>query len=435
MSRSPVPRTGRTLAGLTAVAACSAGLLAAPAPASAAPDPARAPGAAQAAGAYPNLAPRPPMGWNDWSYYMCQIDEKTVLDNARALVRTGLADKGYRTVTVDDCWMSKARGSRGELVADPQKFPHGMAYLGRQLHRMGLKFGIYEDVGTLTCEKYPGSLGHFPEDARQFARWKVDYVKADGCNVPVAPGHTKEETYRDLYRQMSQALRDTGRPITFSVSAPAYFQYDGDSVWHRVIGWSAEVGNLWREGRDVALQQHSPAAKWSSILYNFRYNAKLADFQKPGRWNDPDFLLAGDTGLTREEIQSQMSLWAVMAAPLISSTDVARLSPQAREVLGNKKVIAVDQDALGVQGRVVQQDGGSTVLAKPLKNGDRAIALFNSGDTARTLSVTAAAAGLPDAGSYRLHDLVTGHRTHSDATIVARDVPPHSTVLYRVTPS
>ncbi|BDH11726.1 glycoside hydrolase family 27 protein [Streptomyces hygroscopicus] len=434
MSHSSLPRLGRTLAGLTAVAACSAGLLAAPAPASAADGPARATGARHAAGAYPNLAPRPPMGWNNWSYYMCDINEKVVLDNARALVRSGLARQGYRTVTVDDCWMSRQRGAKGELTADRTKFPHGMAYLGRQLHALGLKFGIYEDVGTLTCEKYPGSLGHFQQDAELFARWKVDYVKADGCNVPVAPGHSKEETYRDLYGQMSRALRATGRPITFSVSAPAYFQFDGDSVWHRVIGWSAEVGNLWRGGRDVALRKSTPAAKWASIVYNFRYNARLAGLQRPGRWNDPDFLLAGDTGLTAREMQSQMSLWAMMAAPLISSTDVGNLSPAARKVLGNKEVIAVDQDALGVQGDLVRQDDGSAVLAKPLKNGDRAIALFNSGDAPRTLSVTAAAAGLPAADSYRLHDLVTGRRTHSDDTIVAREVPPHSTVLYRVTP-
>ncbi|MFF8788249.1 glycoside hydrolase family 27 protein [Streptomyces sp. NPDC015125] len=434
MSHSPVPRLGRTFAGLTAVAACSAGLLAAPAPASAVPGPARASGARHLAERYPNLAPRPPMGWNDWSYYMCDINEKVILDNARALVRSGLARRGYRTVTVDDCWMSRQRGPEGELTADRAKFPHGMAYLGRKLHELGLKFGIYEDVGTLTCEKYPGSLGHFQEDAELFARWKVDYVKADGCNVPVAPGHTKEETYRDLYGQMSRALRATGRPMTFSVSAPAYFQYDGDNVWHRVIGWSAALGNLWRGGRDVALQKNTPAAKWSSILYNFRYNARLAGLQRPGRWNDPDFLLAGDTGVTQQEMQSQMSLWAMMAAPLISSTDLGNLSPAARKVLGNKKVIAVDQDALGVQGTVVQQDDGSAVLAKPLKNGDRAVALFNSGDAPRTLSVTADAAGLPEAGSYRLHDLVSGRRTHSDDTIVAREVPPHSTVLYRVTP-
>ncbi|MFI0713581.1 glycoside hydrolase family 27 protein [Streptomyces inhibens] len=435
MSHPSVPRIGRTFAGLTAVAACSAGLLAAPAPASAAPDPARAPGAPRTAARYPDLAPTPPMGWNNWSYYMCSINEKVVLDNARALVRTGLAHRGYDTVTVDDCWMSRQRGPRGELVPDRTKFPHGMAYIGQQLHRMGLKFGIYEDVGTLTCEKYPGSLGHFTQDAELFARWKVDYVKADGCNVPTSPGRSKEETYRGLYGQMSSALRATGRPMTFSVSAPAYFQFDGDSVWHRVIGWSAELGNLWRGGRDVALQQSTPAAKWNSIVYNFRYNAHLAGLQRPGRWNDPDFLLAGDSGLTRHEMQSQMSLWAMMAAPLISSTDLGKLSPAAREILGNKEVIAVDQDSLGVQGHIVRQDAHSAVLAKPLRNGDRAIALFNSGDSPRTLSVTAGAAGLPEADSYRLRDLVTGHRGHSDGDIVARDVPPHGTVLYRVTPS
>ncbi|MFE7780082.1 glycoside hydrolase family 27 protein [Streptomyces nigrescens] len=434
MPHPSVPRIGRTFAGLTAVAACSAGLLAAPAPASATPDPARAPGAPRPAGAYPNLAPRPPMGWNNWSYYMCDLDQKVVLGNARALVRTGLARKGYRTVTVDDCWMSRQRDDRGRLVADRTKFPHGMAHLGEQLHRMGLKFGIYADVGTLTCEKYPGSLGHFQQDAEQFARWKVDYVKADGCNVPVTPGHGKEAAYRDLYGQLSRALRATGRPMTFSVSAPAYFQFDGDSVWHRVMGWSAEVGNLWRTGRDVALEKSTPAAKWASIVYNFRYNSRLAGLQRPGRWNDPDFLLAGAAGLTRHETQSQMSLWAMMAAPLISSTDVGELSPAARKVLGNEQVIAVDQDPLGVQGRVVAQDDGSAVLSKPLKNGDRAVALFNSGGSPRTLSVSAGAAGLAKSGSYELHNLVTGRRTHSEGNIVAREVPPHSTVLYRVTP-
>ncbi|WP_432143340.1 glycoside hydrolase family 27 protein [Streptomyces sp. bgisy084] len=434
MSRPPVPRIGRSLAGLTAVAACSAGLLAAPAPASAAPDPARAPGAPRSSGAYPNLAPRPPMGWNNWSYYMCDLDEKVVLDNARALVRTGLARKGYRTVTLDDCWMSRQRDVRGRLVADRAKFPHGMAHLGKQLHELGLKFGIYTDVGTLTCEKFPGSLGHFQQDAEQFARWKVDYVKADGCNVPVTPGHSKEAAFRDLYGQLSRALRDTGRPMTFSVSAPAYFQFDGDSVWHRVIRWSSEVGNLWRGGRDIALQKSTPSAKWASIVRNFRYNSRLAAFQRPGRWNDPDFLLAGAAGLSRQEMQSQMSLWAMMAAPLISSTDLAELPAAARRVLGNERVIAVDQDALGVQGRVVARGDESAVLSKPLKNGDRAIALFNSGSTPRTLSVTARAAGLAEAGSYRLHDLVTGRRAHSGKDIVAREVPPHGTVLYRVTP-
>ncbi|MFF0626489.1 glycoside hydrolase family 27 protein [Streptomyces sp. NPDC004296] len=430
MSHPSVSRIGRTLAGLTAVTACSAGLLSATAPASAAPS--RAPGARYESG-YPNLAPTPPMGWNNWSYYQCGgLNEQVVLDNARALVRSGLAHRGYRTVTIDDCWMAKQRGPEGELVADTAKFPHGMAHVGQELHKMGLKFGIYEDVGTLTCGKYPGSLGHFEQDAKLFASWGVDYLKADGCNVPIPKGQTKEQAYRALYTQQSRALRATGRPITFSISAPAYFQFSGDALWHRVIKWSAELGNLWRGGADIAVQQSTPAAKWASISGNFRYNANLAELQRPGRWNDPDFLLVGDSGLSRDEMQSQMSLWAVMAAPLISSTDLGRLSPQAQSILGNREVIAVDQDPLGVQGHIVQQDGDAAVLSKPLRNGDRAIALFNGGSTARTLSIRAAAAGLPAADSYRLRDLVTGRNGRTARTLIARNVPPHATVLYRV---
>ncbi|MEU9116312.1 glycoside hydrolase family 27 protein [Streptomyces sp. NPDC048483] len=434
MSHRQVPRTGRTFAALTAVTACTAGLLSATVPASAdaVADAHRIAARPRTAPAYPNLAPTPPMGWNNWSYYLCNINEKVILDNARGLVRTGLADKGYDTVTVDDCWMAKQRGPQGELVPDKEKFPHGMAYIGRELHRMGLKFGIYEDVGTLTCGKYPGSYGHFKEDARQFARWGVDYLKADGCNVPRPAGRTKEQIYRDVYEQQSRALLDTGRPITFSVSAPAYFQYDGDRLWHQVIDWSAKVGNLWRGGRDIALEQQSPATKWSSIVYNFRYNAGLAKLQRPGRWNDPDFLLAGDSGLNRHEMQSQMSLWAMMAAPLISSTNVGALSPQARGVLGNREIIDIDQDPLGEQGKVVEQNDGFTVMSKRLENGDRAVALFNSGAAPRTVATTAQAAGLPAAPSYWLRDLVSGRGEHSDGNIVAREVPAHGTVLYRV---
>ncbi|WP_438489121.1 glycoside hydrolase family 27 protein [Streptomyces sp. S186] len=430
MSHPSVFRIGRTLAGLVAVTACSAGVLSAPASAATS----RAPGARPDSG-YPNLTPTPPMGWNNWSYYQCGgLNEQVVLDNARALVRSGLAHKGYRTVTVDDCWMAKQRGANGELVADTAKFPHGMAYLGRELHRMGLKFGIYEDVGKLTCGKYPGSYGHFEQDAKLFASWGVDYLKADGCNVPVPKGQTKERAYHDLYTRQSRALRATGRHIVFSVSAPAYFQFAGDAVWHKVIRWSAELGNLWRGGADIALESSTPAAKWASINGNFRYNANLADLQRPGRWNDPDFLLVGDSGLGRNEMQSQMSLWAMMAAPLISSTDLGRLSPEALAILGNRDVIAVDQDPLGVQGHIVQQDGDGMVLTKPLRNGDRAIALFNGGGTARTLSITAGAAGLPPAHSYVARDLVTGRSARTDRTIIARNIPPHATVLFRVRP-
>ena len=430
---SPLPRRYRaTLAGCCALATASAGLLlAAPAGAAAPPTAQSAHGAASSSAQYPDYAPTPPMGWNDWSYYQCGENEQIVLANARALVSSGLAAKGYNTVTIDDCWMAPNRDSAGNLVADPTKFPDGMAYVGRQLHAMGLKFGIYEDAGTSTCGGYPGSEGHWQQDADLFASWGVDYVKLDGCNVPTPAGETDEQAYHATYAAMSQALLDSGRKMVFSISAPAYFE--GTSAWDSVIGWSAQLGNLWREGDDIALGQESGDAKWSSILNNYSYNVGLADLQSPGRWNDPDFLLAGDSGLTQDEIQSQVSLWAMMAAPLISSTDLTELSPGALAALGNKDVIAVDQDPLGVQGRIVAQGTGYDVLSKPLAGGDRAVALFNSSDSAQTITVSARTAGFAAGSSFALRNLVTKAVTQTTGTISA-DVPPHATVIYRVSP-
>jgi len=420
------PRHRAVLAACCALATASAGLVAA------APAQAASPAAARTtAGQYPDLAPTPPMGWNDWSYYQCGENEQIVLANARALVSSGLAAKGYNTVTIDDCWMSPNRDAAGDLVADPTKFPDGMAYVGAELHAMGLKFGIYEDAGTETCGGYPGSMGHWTQDADLFATWGVDYVKLDGCNVPTATGETTEQSYYAAYAAMSQALLHSGRRMVFSISAPAYFQ--GESDWDSVISWSSTLGNLWREGADIALGQDSGADKWSSIDYNYGYNVGLADLQSPGRWNDPDFLLAGDSGLTQDEIQSQVALWAMMAAPLISSTDLTRLSPGALAVLGNQDVIAVDQDPLGVQGRIVQQGSGYNVLAKPLQGGDRAVALFNSSDSAQTITTSATSVGFAKGSSFRLRNLVTKAVTQTTGTISA-DVPPHATVIYRVSP-
>jgi len=432
---SPFTRLSRSaLAGCCAIATASAGLLmavpATAATAAAAPASAR-PGAAAATAQYPNLAPTPPMGWNDWSYYQCGETEQNVLANAKALVTSGLAAKGYNTVTIDDCWMAPNRDANGNLVANPTTFPDGMAYVGKQLHAMGLKFGIYEDAGTSTCGGYPGSMGHWTEDADLFASWGVDYVKLDGCNVPDYPGENDEQSYYTAYSAMSSALLKSGRPMVFSISAPAYFQ--GTSDWDTVIKWSAQLGNLWREGADTALGQESGAAKWDAITYNYGYNVGLADLQSPGRWNDPDFLLAGDSGLTQDEIQSQVALWSMMAAPLISSTDLTKLSAGALAALGNQAVIAVDQDPLGLQGRLVQQGTGYNVLSKPLTGGDRAVALFNSSDSAQTVTTSAATAGFGSGSSFLLKNLETGAVTQTTGTISV-DVPPHGTAIFRVSP-
>ncbi|MGW7006454.1 glycoside hydrolase family 27 protein [Streptomyces sp. NPDC054933] len=378
---------------------------------------------------YHGLAATPPMGWNDWSYYQCNIDEKLILDQGRALVRSGLAAKGYNTVTTDDCWMTKTRDTSGNLVSDPQKFPDGMAYVGRQLHAMGLKFGIYEDAGTQTCGGYAGSWQHYDADARLFAKWGVDYLKLDGCNVPSIPGQSDEETYRQAYAGMSQALLHSGRKIVFSESAPAYFQ--GTSDWYTVLGWVARYGNLWREGTDIALGQESGAAKWKSLLGNYDYNAPLVKYAGRGHWNDPDFLLVGDSGLTADEMQTQMTLWAEMAAPLISSTDLTNLSPQALSILGNSDIIAVDQDRAGVQGTRVVHTDTHDVLTKPLAGGDRAVVFLNRGDTPLTISASASTLGFGNARHLSGKDLVT-KRASSYGGSVTVQVRPHATVMLRL---
>ncbi|MFD9485396.1 ricin-type beta-trefoil lectin domain protein [Streptomyces sp. NPDC059991] len=436
--RSPRIRTALTAfaaALLCAPLATATGAHASPAP----PASPRPPVSAAAQGP----APTPPMGWNDWAHYQCGVTEQTVTANADALVSTGLAAKGYTTVTVDDCWTTRSRDADGNLVADPVKFPHGMAWLGSYLHARGLRFGIYEDAGSSTCGGYPGSgrpqgggADHFAQDAAAFASWGVDYLKLDGCNVYVAPGQTQEQAYRQAYDAQAAALRGSGRDIVFSESAPAYFQNGewGDSTWFDVLSWVGSDGQLWREGWDIAT--YDPArpntSRWSSVLANYGYNRWIGRYASPGNWNDPDFLIAGAGGLTDDESRSQVALWSMMAAPLILSSDVAKLTPAARSALGNTELIKVDQDSLGRQAGVVSTDGSTDVLARPLANGDRAVAVLNRSATTRTLSTALADIGLPGC-TVTAKDLWTGATSTVGGSLTAT-VPAHGTAVWRLTP-
>ncbi|WP_424210911.1 ricin-type beta-trefoil lectin domain protein [Streptomyces sp. BI20] len=428
---SPRPRRPRALVGLLSAAALAAGLLPA-APALAEPT---------ATSDLP-LALRPPQGWNNWAHYMCEIDEATVVANADALVSTGLAAKGYDTVTVDDCWTTKSRDANGDLVTDGAKFPRGMAWLGRYLHGKGLRFGIYQDAGHLTCERYPGSgtpVGggpdNFDRDARLFASWEVDYVKMDGCNVWVPPGQTKEQAYRDAYTKVARALKATGRPMVLSASAPAYFQAGeyGGPDWHKVIGWVRETGQLWREGRDIKV--YAPKApdtsRWASVLGNYGYNRWLARHSGPGNWNDPDFLLAGAPGLTEEEGRSQVALWAMMAAPFILSSDVTKLSAAGLAALKNDDLLALDQDPLGRQAAVISSDGTLDVLARPLSGGERAVAVLNRSNSAKEVGVPLTDIGLSGC-AVAAKDLWTGATTRVETRLSAK-VPAHGTAVWRLT--
>ncbi|ACU73502.1 Ricin B lectin [Catenulispora acidiphila DSM 44928] len=398
---------------------------------------------ATAASTAATLAATPPMGWNDWAHYQCSVDESTVVANANALVSSGLAAKGYKTVTVDDCWMASSRDSGGTLVANSTKFPHGMAWLGSYLHSKGLNFGIYEDAGSSTCGGYPGSgqpqgggADHFAHDAATFASWGVDYLKLDGCNVYIPSGESTEQAYHNAYTAESTALANAGRPIVFSESAPAYFQSGewGNPTWFDVLGWVGQLGQLWREGYDIATYNsgNPTASRWSSVMSNYGYNRWIARYAHPGNWNDPDFLIAGDPGLTAEESRSQVALWAMMNAPMILSSDVANLSADGLAALGNTDLIALDQDSAGRQAGVVSTNGTTDVLAKPLANGDRAVAVLNRGSASQNVSTTLASIGLPNC-TASAKNLWTGTTTTS-STLTAT-IPAHGTAIWRLAPS
>lgn len=398
------------------------------------------------------LAATPPMGWNDWAHYQCGYTADTILDNARALVSTGLARLGYDTVTIDDCWMLKERDAKGNLQVDSKRFPNGMKPVADAIHKMGLKFGIYEDSGSETCGRYAGSgqpqgggQAHFLKDARLFASWGVDYLKLDGCNVYVPPGESQEQAYHMAYAAQHEALQQVGRPIVFSESAPAYFQ--GTPEWYDVLSWVGKYGQLWREGSDISNYHAQPIparfrrrfprrSRYDSMLWNYSYNLPLGRFQKPGNWNDPDFIIAGDIGMSLPESRTQMALWSMMSSPLILSSDVSKLSPAAIAIVGNKDVIAIDQDPLGKMATLVRRSPQTDVLFKRLSGGDGAVAVMNHGKAAVKVDVTPADLGFAASTACRLDakDLWSG-KEQSAAGSLQAEVASHDAAIWRVHPS
>lgn len=388
------------------------------------------------------LASLPPMGWNDWAHYQCGFTAATILENARALLQTGLAARGYNTVTIDDCWMLKNRDAAGNLQPDPQRFPHGMKAVANAIHGMGLKFGIYEDAGYATCGGFAGSgvpkgggKDHFVQDAKLFASWGVDYLKLDGCNVDVPAGGSNEAAYRRAYDAESAALRSVHRPIVFSESAPAYFQ--GTPQWYDVLRWVKLDGQLWREGSDIATfdEKKPDAERFGSVLWNYAYNLPLARFQEPGNWNDADFIIGGDRGMSLAETRSQVALWSMMSAPLILSSEVSRISQAALAVLENRRVIAVDQDRLGREATLVQRSADIDLLVKRLSGGDVAVALLNRSAKPVTVALGSAELGFAARSgcSFAAQDLWSGRQDRGISELRA-EVAPHDTAIWRLHP-
>lgn len=381
-------------------------------------------GAARPALSYNGLALTPPMGFNNWAHYECKLNEQLFVDTANALLSTGLAELGYRYVNIDDCWMEKHRDAAGNLVADPKLFPHGMRWLGDYIHSKGLKFGIYEDAGYMTCQKAPGMYGHIEQDVKTFASWGVDYLKLDYCYAPddKYPGKNFSEVAHLVYGEVSAALLKSGRDIVFSCSPPAYM-FGKPREFAEVMSWIGSVCNLWRTDDDIY-------DAWKSVVANYEGNVGLAQYAFPGGWNDADMLEVGNPGMSLTEQQSQFSLWAMMASPLLISTAVAKLSPAALAILSNRDVIAIDQDPLGRQASIVKQIGKVDILSRPLADGDHAVALFNKGEQAKKVSVNIMAIGLRP-GRYRLKDLWS-KQVSETRVMISAEVPAHGVVLYRV---
>ena len=369
------------------------------------------------AGALNNgLARTPPMGWNSWYAYRCHVTELGVMANAHALVDSGLAARGYRFVNVDGCWEARTRTRGGNLRANSSTFPHGMAALGRSLHAMGLKFGIYTSAGRTIClHRQPGSYGHYRRDFRTFAKWKVDYVKVDWCSQP-PKGVTQQQTYRAVAR----AAAHSGRRMVVTVSTTGTRK-----PWR----WAKAYGHSWRITSDST-------GSWASVLAQLDADAPLWRYAGPGGWNDPDVLQVGGPGLSDLEARAHFSLWSELAAPLLAGYDLSSATSSTIATLGNDEVIAVDQDRLGRQGRRVARSDGVETWVRELAGGSRAVVLLNRNGSARRLSVRIdRIPRVPSASRYGVRDL-WAHTTRevSAGEAVDVDLARHEAVMWRVTP-
>jgi len=341
------------------------------------------------------LALTPPMGWNSWNKFGCNVSDEMIREMADAMVKSGMKDAGYQYVVIDDCWQVE-RDKDGNIVPDAKRFPGGIKPLADYVHSLGLKFGIYSDAGSKTCAGRPGGLGHEYQDALKYAAWGVDYLKYDWC-------HTTTQDARASYANIRQALDTAGRPIVLSIC-----EWGSHQPWL----WSAEVGgNLWRTTGDISDKWQSKK-KWPDgsccelgVVDIVDLQVGLYSFAGPGHWNDPDMLEVGNGGMTDTEYRSHFSLWAILAAPLIAGNDLRDMKPAIQEILTNKEVIVVNQDALGREGRPVHKDGDLEVWAKQLKNGNRAVLLFNRGTSEQNVTVAWEDIWYPDHLSAAVRDL------------------------------
>ncbi|XP_069680372.1 alpha-N-acetylgalactosaminidase-like [Periplaneta americana] len=309
------------------------------------------------------LALTPPLGWLAWERFRCITDcdqfpdecisEQLFKRTADLMVSEGYKDVGYQYVIIDDCWLSTERDSEGRLQPDPNRFPSGIKALADYVHSLGLKFGIYEDFGNYTCAGYPGVMGHLQIDAQTLADWEVDYIKLDGC-------YAEPEEMAIGYPEFGLYLNETGRPMVYSCSWPAYLEFSGIEPDFEAL---KKTCNLWRNYGDIG----DAWADVEDIMNFFATNQdKIAQHAGPGHWNDPDMLIIGNYGLSYDQSKTQMAIWAILAAPLLMSTELRDVKPEFKAILQNKEILAVNQDVLGIQGRRISRESDIEVWTRPI---------------------------------------------------------------------
>ncbi len=386
------------------------------------------------------LALTPPMGWNSWYTHYDRISDRTMREAADQMIATGMADYGYQYVNIDDCWMmkmkskdpdvgGKRRDKDGEIIPN-KRFPN-MKGMADYIHAKGLKAGIYISPGPATCASYEGSYQHEAQDAVTFAEWGFDFLKYDWCSYSKVAGKKSDPDYFIRpYRLMWDELKKQDRDIVLNLC-----QYGMGNVWE----WGGDVGNCWRTTGDLGLEEHKNLPGFYSIGLS---NARHAKYAIPGGWNDPDYILIGwvgdahgmaegtPTDLAPWEQYSYMSMWSLMAAPLIFSGDMAKLDKFTLNVLCNNEVIEVNQDPLGKQAILHEKTNQQFIMVKPMVDGSLAVGIFNLKDGVQEISIKWDQ--LQITGNKRVRDLWRQKDLGVFSDHFTTEIQPHGVSMIRI---
>ena len=364
----------------------------------------------------------PPMGWNSWNTFGADINEQLIFDTADKMVETGLLELGYEYLVIDDCWSLRERDENGHLVADPKKFPHGMKAVADYVHSKGLKFGMYSCAGNLTCGGYPGSFEHEFIDAKTFAEWGVDFLKYDYCY------HSNIIHGKYLFRRMGLALKNCGRDILFSACT---WGADNTAEWIRETG-----ANMWRSTGDIF-------DNWESVKNLTDIQDNILPYGGAGCFNDMDMLIVGMygkgnvglEGLNDIQYKTHFSIWALLGSPLMIGCDIRNMNKETLDILSNKELIKINQDADCRQVFKLSLFEGSNLkaYARTLENGDIAVGFFNLTDKKVTVKFLLDELGLPESTgkTLEMHNVWSGETlTVKNGTLI-RGMEAFDSLVYR----